>query len=451
MLAHPHARTPPKVSISHPRGTNPLDILKKIKTSNLNRLVIGQININSIRNKFEPLNLIIKDNLDILVITESKLDESFPSMQFAIGGVAIYVREDIPCRELTNHLKINNPADFEGIFLEINLRKAKWLLFGGYNNKKSNVSNFLENLGPMLDHHMVKYDNVLLVGDFNLETHEMRMNEFCDVYSLRNLFTEPTCYKNPLNPSSIDLMLTNKIRSFLNSQVIETGLSDHHKMTITVLSFFYYQKQAPISIIYRDYNKFDNFKFHSQLNQKFEHLNRNNITYDVFESTLMEQLNIHAPMKEKIIRANNAPFMNKTLSKAFMTRSRLRNRFLKNPNKNNEVKFKQHCNFCINLLKREKSKYYNSLDLKKITDNRQFWKTIKPLFSEKQNISRRITLIDGDNIISNDADVAKAMNICFSNAINNLEIKGYHGIDENITNLDPVHNAEISFKITRVF
>ena len=90
-------------------------------------------------------------------------------------------------------------------------------------NKKSNISNFLENLGPMLDHHMVKYDNVLLVGDFNSETHEMRMNEFCDVYSLRNLITEPTCYKNPLNPSSIDLMLTNKIRSFLNSQAIETG------------------------------------------------------------------------------------------------------------------------------------------------------------------------------------------------------------------------------------
>ena len=194
------------------------------------------------------------------MITESKLDESFPSMQFAIEGytlpyrrdrnkeggrVVIYVREDIPCRELTNHLKINNLADFEGIFLEINLRKAKWLMFGGYNNNKSNISNYLENIGPMLDHHMVKYDNVLLVGDFNSETHAVRMNEFCDVYSLCNLITEPTCYKNPLNPSSINLMLTNKIRSFLNSQVIETGLSDHHKMTITVLRCFFLSKTSP--------------------------------------------------------------------------------------------------------------------------------------------------------------------------------------------------------------
>ena len=73
----------------------------------------------------------------------------------------------------------------------------------------------------------------------------------------------------------------------------------------------------------------------------------------------MEQLNKHAPMKEKIVRANNAPFMNKKLSKAFMTRSRLRNRFLKNPNKNNKAKFKKQRNFCVNLLRREKSKYYN--------------------------------------------------------------------------------------------
>ena len=96
--------------------TNPSNILKKIKLSNVNRLVIGHININSLRNKFESLKILIKGNIEILVITESKLDESFPTQQFAIdgftlayrcdrnekgGGVIIYVREDIPCRELT--------------------------------------------------------------------------------------------------------------------------------------------------------------------------------------------------------------------------------------------------------------------------------------------------------------------------------------------------------------
>ena len=85
------------------------------------------------------------------MITESKLDESFSSPQFAIegyalpyrmdrnkdgGGVVIYVREDIPCRVHKTHFEAKN---FKGIFLEINLRKSKWLLFGGYNHKKSNI------------------------------------------------------------------------------------------------------------------------------------------------------------------------------------------------------------------------------------------------------------------------------------------------------------------------
>ena len=118
----------------------------------------------------------------------------------------IYVREDIPCRKLTSHNVINN---VEGIILEINLRKTKWLLFGGYNNKKSNIDYFLSNVGPILDHYMCKFDNLLLLGDFNSSVDEIQMNEFCDVYNLHNLIKDPTCFKNPLNPSAIDVILTN--------------------------------------------------------------------------------------------------------------------------------------------------------------------------------------------------------------------------------------------------
>ena len=62
-------------------------------------------------------------------------------LQYRGGGgvVTIYVREDIPSRETKAH-----PAaiDFEGIFFEINHKKSKWLLFGGYNPHKDNISKF---------------------------------------------------------------------------------------------------------------------------------------------------------------------------------------------------------------------------------------------------------------------------------------------------------------------
>ena len=75
----------------------------------------------------------------------------------------------------------------------------------------------------------------------------------------------------------------------------------------------------------------------------------------------MEILNEHAPMKERLVRANNAPFMNKTLSKAVMHRSRLRNDYLKNPNNVNKEKYKKYRQYCVNLFKQERKKILSKL------------------------------------------------------------------------------------------
>ena len=56
------------------------------------------------------------------------------------------------------------------------------------------------------------------------------MKDFCEMYDLENLISGPTCFKNANNPSSIDVMVTNRKTSFQNSMTIETGLSDHHKI-----------------------------------------------------------------------------------------------------------------------------------------------------------------------------------------------------------------------------
>ena len=78
-------------------------------------------------------------------------------------------------------------------------------------------------------------DNFLIVGDFNSEMTESAMEKFCGTYHLHNLIKDPTCLKNSDRPSCIDLLLTNFSKSFLKSQTLETGLSDFHKLTLTVL------------------------------------------------------------------------------------------------------------------------------------------------------------------------------------------------------------------------
>ena len=73
------------------------------------------------------------------------------------------------------------------------------------------------------------------MGDFNVRFTEVTMAAFCDEYKLKTLNKEPTCFKNYMSPSCIDLFLTNCPKSFESTLTIETGLSDFHKLIVTVL------------------------------------------------------------------------------------------------------------------------------------------------------------------------------------------------------------------------
>ena len=419
-------------------GDTPDFLLNNLRLKNVERLIIGHLNINSIRNKFEALKQIIKNNLDILIVSESKLDYTFPDKQFSMlgyrtirqdreynghlgGGIIIFIREDIPCKEL----KFQFDKEIEGIFLEINLRKIKWLIMSGYNPKKENISNYLEYVSQGIDKFSCSYDNMLLIGDFNSEICEKDMNQFCDLYNLKSLIKEPTCFKNRNNPTCIDLMLTNREKKFQNSSTIECGLSDFHKMTITVLKTTFH-KLPPTLINYRNYSKFNDEHFRLELsNELFDNCDLNNITYEKFIEIFLNVLNKHAPLKTKLVRANNVPFMNKHLRKHIMTRSRFKNRFNKDPSAENEIAYKKQRNLCVNLSRKAKREYYSTLNPSIIADNRKFWSAIKPLFSDKVKLRNKITLIDNENITSDDKEVAEKLNSFFIDAVSNLNIQGF--------------------------
>ena len=65
---------------------------------------------------------------------------------------------------------------------------------------------------------------------------DSNLKDFCNLYLLKNLIKKSTCFKNPENPRTIDLILTNRPRSFCNSNSLETGFSDFHKLTVTVFT-----------------------------------------------------------------------------------------------------------------------------------------------------------------------------------------------------------------------
>ena len=116
------------------------------------------MNINSIRNKFDSVSAALVDYVDIFIATVTKINESFPTAQFAIdgfhkplrldvtdksGGLLVYVRSYLPSRQLTKH-KIS--SDIQPLVFEINLRKEKWFFLSIYKPPLQNCQYFLDSL-----------------------------------------------------------------------------------------------------------------------------------------------------------------------------------------------------------------------------------------------------------------------------------------------------------------
>ena len=152
--------------------------IRKERIDNALNTIIGDLNINSIRNKFVLVENIIKA-FDIFLISESKLDCTFPLNQFHIagfkqfrrdrnrfgGGLMLYINENIPCRPLNEHPKF---PDLELIVFELHQSKHKSLFLGIYKPLCQNEIHFLHRINSILDHYLTTYENFILIGDFNL-------------------------------------------------------------------------------------------------------------------------------------------------------------------------------------------------------------------------------------------------------------------------------------------
>ena len=195
----------------------------------MDRLFIGNLTINSISNKFEQLKLFVQGKTDILVITETILDPTFPTFQFLTegysksycfdrnqnqGGILIYVQEDIPSKVLMDHTL---PHDIEGIFVELNLRKNKWLLFESYHPPTQSDEYLLNHVKYDIDNYSKCYDKYMLIVDFHAEESEPCLLQFLFEINAKNIVKEPTCFKSLCKPSCIDHVITNS-SSILKTQ-----------------------------------------------------------------------------------------------------------------------------------------------------------------------------------------------------------------------------------------
>ena len=125
-------------------------------------------------------------------------------------------------------------------------------------------------------------------------------------------------------------------------------------------------------------------------------------------------------MKTKILRGNDAPFMNKELKKAIYVRSRMKNRFNKDPCNENRAKFKQHRNKCVKLRRKAIRDHFKKATSKGIMSNKEFWDLVKPYLSNKGGLSdNNITLIKDQKIITDEPTLCQLFNDHYINIVQN--------------------------------
>ena len=242
-----------------------------------------------------------------------KLDETFPNQQFNIhgckmyrkdrnkhgGGVPCYVNENIPCKMVSEGV----PDDCEIILIEFSIKIRKWLCIGLYKSPLQNDKYFLDNLSLILNKLICQFDNIMLMGDFNLTVENKNLEVFMSTSNMESLIGKLTCFQSAKS-NCIDLILTNKKELFKNSNVLEVGISDHH-------SFIVMQKCNAKMKLYRDYSFFQLEVFEADLDQNLKCTT--SFEYSDFQSIFTRVLHNHAPIKKKVIQFNKSSFMTKTL------------------------------------------------------------------------------------------------------------------------------------------
>ena len=99
-------------------------------------------------------------------------------------------------------------------------------------------------------------------------------------------------------------------------------------------------------------------------------------------------------------------------------------------------------NYCVSLLRKTKKTYYENLDEKKVSDNKLFWKTVKPSLSEKFNARDRISSSENGEIVKTEKETAEVFNNFFGNIVKKLNISQYSDFDPVIENIkDPTLTA----------
>ena len=313
---------------------NIFEELCELKLKFPKRFLCAYLNINSLRYKFDSIKDLLNRNiLDILFLSETKIDDSFLDALFSVdnyhlwradrtdrgGGVAAYLRSDIA----GDRQKDFEFKHIESISVEVNLQNSKLLICGAYKPPSMTDQIFENDCSMTLDKISTKYEHYILLGDLNFDMlckqKSSPLMNLCDVFDLQNLIKKPTCYTQHHNPSLVDVILTNSdyVSKISGTCNFSSGLSDVHNVIACQLKFEIPENKSKWCN-YRSFKHFDANVFNNDLQNKLnlsvlDDKENVNSAYQMFSNAFLETANKHAPLKKKKVLPKPLPYMNKNL------------------------------------------------------------------------------------------------------------------------------------------
>ena len=418
--------------------------LQKLKDKKQMNLKIAHVNINSIRNKFDYIhNVLTNELLDILCITETKLDETFRSNLYHCtgfrcyrkdrncnsGGMMIYIREDIPHNRLSNLEIESKSCHIECMVLHIQMKKMKFYLTCLYKNPKVPNDVFLKSTCQLLNQLCSDSNENIIVGDLNIDMYKADNavdNKMCDVYGLKNIIKTPTCFKSECG-TLIDPVLVSNAAKFCMPFNVTCSASDHHNL-VGCITKECYQAKVKFKISYRSYKDFDEVSFKNDVNQIPYHIcelfDDVSDQYWSFNSMYQEVLNKHAPVKVRTVTGDKIPYMHSDLMRQMHKRNMLKNKYIKQKTSQRWEDYRKQRNL-VTKLRRNAIKSYFMKKCGNASSPKEFWQCVKPFLSDKSRGNEASIVLQHEDKIANDP---KAV----SNILNNYFVN----IAEDIGSVD---------------
>ena len=434
----------------------------QISRKHRSNLKLGHINANSIGGfkLHEIRSWLISGRFDLLVISETKIDATFPNSMFHVdgfrfcrcdrkaggGGLLIYVRSDI-CFIRVKQLQglpseVWSSFKTESIILKVRLGKTWITVVGIYRPPSIIKSQWSHELSSLFEATSTLTSTVLYAGDFNADlsqpdkppTDGRTLLDLLDIFNLHCLITKPT-RKTKTTQTTLDLILTNNKTKSVASGVVDTHISDH-SLVYTIL-----RSSAPRArsrkICFRSLKNFSQENFVRDMQfvpfhiiDLFDELDDKAYA---FEQLFLGVINEHAPMKQTMIRGNQVPYMTEQWRKAIRHRHKLWKKFTCNRTDANYEAYKSQRNTCTSLRRKAIKQHFLRKSVETVNP-REFWSTFRPFLHTTTKQANDIVLNENDKIINDKKEIAELFNDHFVRITDGVPMIRENDYGENYVN-----------------